>query len=120
MAGDWIESRGIVLRADGEAVIVTRGPAAVMPVGTAICALDGPGLALWLAGLTWRSPRGLPSLRRLRLLEPGPGTWDAARAAFLERWCTSQRARRPRLRRRAAAQHDQGADGGVTLGDLQR
>lgn len=104
MAGEWIESRGIVLRADGEAIIVTRGPASVMPIGSAVFALDRPGLALWLASLTWRPPRGLPSLRCFRLLEAGSGTWDAARAAFVDRWRTMQPACRPRVRRRGAAQ----------------
>jgi hypothetical protein len=120
MAGEWIEVRGIVLRADGEAVIVTRGAAQVMPIATAVRALDGQGLALWLAGLTWRPRQGLPSLRRLRLLEAGSGTWDAARAAFLERWRAIQPARRPRLRRQAAAQHDEGTNGGGEFDDFQR
>jgi hypothetical protein len=97
MAGEWIEIRGLVLRADGQAVIVTRGPAVVMPIALAVRALERPGSALWLAGLTWRTPNGLPSLRRLRLIVDGAGSWDAARAAFRRLWRATERGRSIRL-----------------------
>jgi hypothetical protein len=50
MAGrGWIEVCGLALRSDGIGLAVTRSAAVVMPIQAAVNALDGPGLALWLA-----------------------------------------------------------------------
>ncbi len=57
-----------------------------MPIPTALDALSGNGLALWLAGVTWHPPLGLPWIRRIRLLVRGEGSWDAARAAYGAKW----------------------------------
>ena len=87
----WTETRGLVLRADGEALVVTRGAAPLMSIPTALDALSGNGLALWLAGVTWQPPRGLPWLRRIRLLVRGEGSWEAARAAYGAQWSKAGR-----------------------------
>lgn len=89
----WIEQRGLVLRADGEALVVTRGAATVMPIPAAIDALSSLGLALWLAGVSWRPPKGCPWLRRLRLLVDGAGDWGEARAEFLRIWWAAESGR---------------------------
>ena len=82
----WIERRGLIVRTDGEAIIVTRGDVEVMPIPVAIRALDGAGLALWLVGMTWRAPSGMPQLRRLRRLTHGVGEWTTGRSNFLAAW----------------------------------
>ena len=66
--------------------MVTRGTSPLMPIPTALDALPGNGLVLWLAGVTWQPPRGLPWLRRIRLLVRGEGSWEAARAAYGAHW----------------------------------
>ena len=86
MASSWIERRGLIVRADGEALIVTRGDVEVLPVSAAVVALEPAGLALWLAGLEWSPPRGKPWLRRIRQVEPGTGDWRHAAAAFARKW----------------------------------
>ena len=89
------ETRGMMLRAKGMAPTETRGSAAVVPVVGAVRALNVAGFALWLAGMSWRPPRRLPGLRRLRVLPVGNGTGDWARAAFLNRLQASERGNVP-------------------------
>lgn len=84
-SGEPIETRRIVTRTDGMSLTVTRGNAVVMPLAVAVLALEGEGLALWLAGMPWRPPRGKPHLRLVRLIQARDGTWDEARSAFLAR-----------------------------------
>jgi len=84
--GIWTETRGLILRADGAALVVTRGttPAVLIPV--ALDALTADDLAVWLAGLVWQHPKGRPWLRRVRLVADGVGTWKDARVEFLAQW----------------------------------
>ena len=51
MCKPWIERRGIVLRADGEAVVVTRGGAQLLPIAVAVEVLLPSALGIWLAGM---------------------------------------------------------------------
>lgn len=52
----------------------------------AVRALEGAGLSVWLAGMALRPPTGRLSLRLVRLLVAGAGTWDEAKDAFRARW----------------------------------
>ena len=92
-----IEIRALVIRADGANVLVARGMAAVMSVETAIAALRQSGLGCWRAIVTLKL-RGLPRLRRLRLVVEGSGTWAEAGEAYLRRWIAAERERPPRAR----------------------
>lgn len=91
IAERWIERRGIVVRSDGEALTVMRGSATTLPVHAAVTALDDGKLARWLAGFTWQPPSGRPSLRRVRLLAGGAGTWNEALERFLATWRWAER-----------------------------
>ncbi|BDG71759.1 hypothetical protein Rmf_16880 [Roseomonas fluvialis] len=69
-----IESRRLVVRADGIALAVTRGAYAVMSILTAIRARDRRGLAVPLATLTWHPPPACPALSHVRVLVAAAGT----------------------------------------------
>lgn len=103
---EGVETRALVIRADGTDVLVARGMAAVMSIETAIAAVRQGGLACWLIIVTLRSG-GRPRLRRLRPVADGSGTWAEARGAYLQRWTTAERGRPPRTRGRPAGR---GAD----------
>jgi hypothetical protein len=83
--GNWIETRGLVLRADGLDVTVMRNATIFMTPVEAVRIVDDGGQALWLASFAWRPLKGLPRLRRLRVLREGVGFWESALAAFLMR-----------------------------------
>lgn len=86
----WLETRGIVLRADGASVTMMRGSTMLMTPTEASRHLRGSDLALWLVGFSWRPLGGTPKLRCLRRLQDGLGEWEDARASYLLLWRDSR------------------------------
>ncbi len=92
-----IETRALVIRADGADVLVARGTAAVMSTETASAAFRDGGLGCWLAIMTLK-PGRRPRLRRLWQVVDGSGTWAEAREAYRRCWIAAESGRPPRLR----------------------
>jgi hypothetical protein len=75
-----VETRALVIWADGADVLVARGTATVMSTETASAAFRDGGLGCWLAIMTLK-PGRRPQLQRLRPVVDGIGTWEQAREA---------------------------------------
>lgn len=84
----WPRTAALLLLPGGRFVTLGRGDV-LLAVGVveAVSAGVVPArLAAWLVAAEWRSPRGVPRLRRLRRVVEGEGDWAEAAAAFIAQW----------------------------------